>query len=75
MTTIGIISDAHGLLRPEAVERLKACDAILHAEDVNKPEILDALSKSHFSITKIVVMRLPAISHIIVESCEPKHKP
>ncbi len=43
MTTIGIISDTHGLLRPEVVERLKACDAILHAGDINKPEILDAL--------------------------------
>ncbi len=43
MTTIGIISDTHGLLRPEVVERIKACDAILHAGDINKPEILDAL--------------------------------
>ncbi len=43
MRTIGIISDTHGLLRPEVVERLKACDAILHAGDINKPEILDAL--------------------------------
>ncbi len=43
MTTIGIISDTHGLLRPEVAERLKACDAILHAGDINKPEILDAL--------------------------------
>ncbi len=43
MTTIGIISDTHGLLRPEVVERLKTCDAILHAGDINKPEILDAL--------------------------------
>ena len=43
MTKIGIISDTHGLLRPEVVERLKTCDAILHAGDVNRPEILDAL--------------------------------
>lgn len=43
MTTIGIISDTHGLLRPEVVERLKPCDAILHAGDINKPEILDTL--------------------------------
>lgn len=43
MTAIGIISDTHGLLRPEVVERLKTCDAILHAGDINKPEILDAL--------------------------------
>lgn len=43
MTTIGIISDTHGLLRPEVVERLQTCDAILHAGDINKPEVLDAL--------------------------------
>ena len=40
---IGVISDTHGLLRPEVVEVLRGCDAILHAGDVNKPEILDAL--------------------------------
>ena len=40
---IGVISDTHGLLRPEVVDKLQGCDAILHAGDVNKPEILDAL--------------------------------
>lgn len=40
---IGIISDTHGLLRPEVMERLRCCDAILHAGDVNCPELLDAL--------------------------------
>lgn len=43
MTTIGILSDTHGLLRPEVVERLKACDVILHAGDINNSEILGAL--------------------------------
>lgn len=43
MTKLGIISDTHGLLRPEVVERLSTCDAILHAGDVNRPEILDML--------------------------------
>jgi len=43
LTTIGIISDTHGLLRPEVVERLQTCDAILHAGDINKPEILEIL--------------------------------
>ena len=38
---IGIISDTHGLLRPEVLEILKTCDCILHAGDVNRPEILD----------------------------------
>ena len=40
---IGVISDTHGLLRSEVVDKLRSCDAILHAGDVNKPEILDAL--------------------------------
>lgn len=40
---IGIISDTHGLLRPEVIEILKYCDCILHAGDVDRPEILDQL--------------------------------
>jgi hypothetical protein len=40
---IGVISDTHGLLRPEAVEALKGSEMILHAGDVGKPEILEAL--------------------------------
>ena len=36
---IGIISDTHGLLRPEVLEILKTCDCILHAGDVDRPEI------------------------------------
>ena len=43
MIQLGIISDTHGLLRPEVVERLGSCDAILHAGDVNRPKILNAL--------------------------------
>jgi uncharacterized protein len=41
---IGIISDTHGLLRPEAVEALRASERIIHAGDVGDPEILDQLS-------------------------------
>lgn len=40
---IGVISDTHGLLRQEVVDKLRSCDAILHAGDVNRPELLDAL--------------------------------
>ena len=42
---IGLISDTHGLLRPEAVEALRASDRILHAGDVGSPEVLEALAK------------------------------
>lgn len=40
---VGIISDTHGLLRPEVMEILKTCDCILHGGDINKPGILDEL--------------------------------
>ena len=40
---IGLISDTHGLLRPEALRALKGLDLIVHAGDVGDPEILDAL--------------------------------
>ena len=42
---IGIISDTHGLLRPEVIEALKGCDAILHGGDINRQEIIDDLEK------------------------------
>jgi putative phosphoesterase len=41
---IGVISDTHGLLRPEAIEALRGSERIIHAGDVGSPEILDALS-------------------------------
>jgi uncharacterized protein len=40
---IGVISDTHGLLRPEAVEALRGSDLIVHAGDVGKPEVLERL--------------------------------
>ncbi len=40
---IGVISDTHGLLRPEAVQALAGCAHILHAGDVGNDDILDAL--------------------------------
>ena len=40
---LAILSDTHGLLRPEVVEYLKTADAILHAGDINRPEIVDQL--------------------------------
>ena len=42
---IGVISDTHGLLRPEALVALAEVEHILHAGDVGKPEILDELRK------------------------------
>ena len=43
--TLGVISDTHGLLRPEAVEALRGSRRILHAGDIGGPEILEELAK------------------------------
>jgi putative phosphoesterase len=40
---IGVISDTHGLLRPEAERCLAGVDHILHAGDIGRPEIINAL--------------------------------
>ena len=49
---IGIISDTHGLLRPEVLEILKTCDCILHAGDVDRPEILDQLRQKQVTVIR-----------------------
>jgi putative phosphoesterase len=43
MARIGVISDTHGLVRPEALRALEGADLIVHAGDVGRPEVLDAL--------------------------------
>ena len=40
---IGVISDTHGLLRPEAGQRLAGVDHIIHAGDIGSPEIIPRL--------------------------------
>ena len=42
---LAILSDTHGLLRPQVVERLKTADAILHGGDINKPAIVEQLQQ------------------------------
>jgi putative phosphoesterase len=42
--TVGVISDTHGLLRPQAVSALRGSDIIIHAGDVGNPDILKALA-------------------------------
>jgi uncharacterized protein len=41
---IGVISDTHGLLRPEALAALRGSQQIIHAGDVGAPEIIDQLA-------------------------------
>lgn len=41
---VGVISDTHGLMRPEALAALAGCEHILHAGDVGDEQVLDALA-------------------------------
>ena len=45
MKTIGLISDTHGLLRPEAVRALAGVSHIIHAGDIGGAEVLEELRK------------------------------
>lgn len=40
---IGLISDTHGLLRPQALDALKGCEQLIHAGDIGKVSILEEL--------------------------------
>jgi uncharacterized protein len=40
---LGVISDTHNMLRPEALAILRDCEVIIHAGDIGKPAILDRL--------------------------------
>ncbi|HET9183115.1 MAG TPA: metallophosphoesterase family protein [Candidatus Angelobacter sp.] len=42
---VGVISDTHGLLRPEALAALRGSEYIIHAGDIGAPEIIDELRK------------------------------
>src|SRR5579859_4903295 len=42
-TLLGVISDTHGLMRPQALAALAGTDLIIHAGDVGKPDVLDRL--------------------------------
>lgn len=53
MLKIGLISDTHNLLRPEAINALDKCDHIIHAGDIARPQVLEALS----TIAPLTVIR------------------
>jgi hypothetical protein len=42
---VGVLSDTHGLVRPEALEALAGAELIIHAGDIGGPEVLDALRR------------------------------
>jgi len=53
VSRIGLISDTHNLVRPEALAWLAGCDAIIHAGDICNQAVIDALS----SIAPLTVVR------------------
>jgi putative phosphoesterase len=71
---VGLISDTHGLLRPEAVAALRGVAAIVHAGDVGDPAILDELGRIA-PVTAVrgnvdrgdLARRLPATAVLTVE--------
>jgi putative phosphoesterase len=50
---IGVISDTHGLVRPQAIEAIQGADLILHAGDIGNQEVLDTLKE----IAPVVAVR------------------
>ncbi len=52
-TLIGVISDTHGVVRPEALVALAGSSLIIHAGDVGKPEVLESLA----GIAPVVAVR------------------
>jgi putative phosphoesterase len=50
---IGLVSDSHGLMRPEALAALAGVDRIVHAGDVGAPEVLERLGE----IAPVVAVR------------------
>jgi len=50
---IGVISDTHGLVRPQALEALRGVDLIIHAGDIGKPEVIDAIE----SIAPVIAIK------------------
>lgn len=50
---IGVISDTHSLVRPQALEALRGSELILHAGDIGKPSVLDELR----SIAPVIAVR------------------
>ena len=52
-SVVGVISDTHGLLRPEAVDALRGSDMIVHAGDIGSPEVLRGLE----ALARVIAVR------------------
>jgi putative phosphoesterase len=40
---VGVISDTHGVIRPQAIDALRGCDLLIHAGDIGDPDVLERL--------------------------------
>ena len=73
---IAVLSDTHGLLRPEVLTAIAGCDAIIHGGAINKPEIIERLQE----IAPLFVVRgnndkawaehIPATLTFRIEDCQ-----
>jgi len=53
VTRVGLVSDTHGLVRPEALVALRGCELVLHAGDVGDPQVLEELGR----LARVVAVR------------------
>lgn len=53
MTWMGVVSDTHGVIRPEVLEQLSGVSLILHAGDIGSPSVIQSLNK----IAPVVAVR------------------
>lgn len=74
---VGVISDTHGLLRPQAVDALRGAELIIHAGDLGSIEVLEELQRLapvfavRGNVDKGILARLPAtrvveIGHLLI---------
>lgn len=54
---IAVLSDTHGLLRPEVIKVISECDAVLHAGDINSQKIIDRMKDAAGTGTPVYVVR------------------
>lgn len=52
-----VISDTHGLLRPQVLEMLRKCDAVIHGGDIQSPETLDRIRMAMKPGTPFFIVR------------------
>ena len=57
MMKIAVLSDTHGLLRPEVIKVIGECDAVLHAGDINSQKIVDQMKEAAGKHAPVYIVR------------------